>query len=228
MMLNHLFFQLCSRIPPFCPGKGNWTFVLDLNTVAPEDISYDEYGKWGKPGGRRIYMQPNEKGLLKKVAEGKEPASPWTVLVRSNRYVHESVQSGAFSKVTYVPRDHRGNIAIGLAVITYSAGINPSEVKPLAHKRAQDQDSPFQRVKPSTRKLAKDAVASETPKRALQTVLDNRGGVASGGTPTDFPRSTHQLRMLKYDNKIRGKTVTAAGRPAKGGQRVVSAGDIWI
>ncbi len=54
---------------------------MDLNTVAPEDLSYDEYRKWGRPGGRRIYMQPDERGMLKKVAEGKEPASPWTVLV---------------------------------------------------------------------------------------------------------------------------------------------------
>ncbi len=189
---------------------------MDLNTISPEDLSYDEYGKWGRPGGRRIYMQPDEKGTLKKVAEGKEPASPWTVLVRCNRYVHESVQSGVFSKVTYLPRDHHGNIAIGVAVITYSVGIDPREVKPLAHKLSLDQESPFQRVKPSTLKLAKDALSSQTPKRALLTVLGNKGGIASEGTPTDFPRNTRQLRELKHDSKIPGKSVTGAGRPAKG------------
>ncbi len=79
-------------------------------------------------------MQPNENGRLTKVAEGKEPESPWTVLVRRNRYVHESAQSGEFSKITYVPRDPDGNVAIGFAVIMYSAAINLQEAKPLAHK----------------------------------------------------------------------------------------------
>ncbi len=92
-----------------------------------------------------VYMQPDERGVLKKVAEGKEPASPWTVLVRCNRYVHESVQ--AFSKVTYVARDPDGKIAIGFAVIMTSVSINPTEVKPLAHKLSLDQESPFQRLK---------------------------------------------------------------------------------
>ncbi len=211
-----MLFQLCTRVPPFCPGKGNWTFVLDLANVDADDIAYDEYGKWGRPGGRRIYLQPDKNGRLVKIAEGRQPASPWTVLVRSNRYVHPSVSSGEFSKITYVARDFKEKIAVGNAVITYSVQVNLSEVMPLAHKTAKDQGSSFQRVKPSTRKLAKEALASETPKHAFHTVLEKKGGVLGNVTPSDLPRNTQQLRLLKATNKIPGKTVTAAGRPAKG------------
>ncbi len=123
--------------------------MLNLNAVDPEDISYDEYGKWGKPSGRKIYIQSNEKGRLIKIAEGKQPVSPWMVVVRRNRYVHESAESGEFSKITYIARDHEGNIAIGFAVLTYSVGINPQEVKALPHKGARDQQSSYQHVKPS-------------------------------------------------------------------------------
>ncbi len=158
-----MLFQLCTRVPSFCPGRGNWTFVVDLTNIDPQDIGYDEYGKWGRPCGQRIYMQPDENGQLAKIAEGREPAAPWTILVRCNRYVHPSVSSGEFSKITYVARDHEEKIVIGYAAITYSVQVNPSEVKPLAYKTAKDQSSSFQRVKPSTRKLAKEVLASETP-----------------------------------------------------------------
>ncbi len=123
---------------------------------------------------------------------------------------------GGLLESDLVPREPDGNIAIAFAVVTYSVSINPREVKPLAHKLSLDQESPFQHVKPSMLKLAKDALSSKTPKRALQTVMSNKGGIASDCTPTDFPRNTRQLRDLKHDSKIPGKSVTGAGRPAKG------------
>ncbi len=62
-------------------------------------------------------MQPGEKGtVIGGMAEGKEPASVWTVL---------------------------------------------------AHKRAQDQDSSFQPVKPSTQKLGKELPPFGTTKTCL-------------------------------------------------------------
>ncbi len=39
-----LVFQVCTRVPPYCPGRGEWSFVVDLTSVDPEDISYDEHG----------------------------------------------------------------------------------------------------------------------------------------------------------------------------------------
>ncbi len=73
----------------------------------------------------------------------------------------------------------------------------------------------FQRVKPNTRKLAKAALTSKTPNVPFR-LLDTKGGVAHDGAPTDFPRSTEQLRQVKYISKIPGKSVTAAGLQLKG------------
>ncbi len=210
-------FLVCTHVPPFCPGKGEWSFVVDLTSVDPEDLSYDEHGKWGRPSGRKIYLQKDENGRLVKAGEGKMPAAPWSMLVRCNRYSHPSAAVGGHCrKVTYVARDPEGEIAVGFGIVTYSTNVKPEDLKAEPHGSAKDQETGFQRVKPSTRKLAKSCLLSETPKGAFLSVVQKKGGVVSGASPTDFPRSSRQFRELKHDASIDGKTMTAAGRPGKG------------
>ncbi len=77
---------------------------------------------------------------------------------------------GHFRKTTYLARDEDGTPAIGFAVITYLAAIDPYTVRPLPHRLAREQNAqqPWQRTKPSMHKRIRTVLQTEAPKDALR------------------------------------------------------------
>ncbi len=96
-----------------------------------------------------------------KASEGKEPAAPWSVVVRCNQYSHPSAPAGGHCrKVTYVARNPEGKIAVGFGIVMYSTNVKSEDLKAEPHRSAKDQEMGLQRVKPSIGKLVWLTVAS--------------------------------------------------------------------
>ncbi len=81
--------------------------MLDLSKIDADDLSYDEYGKWGKPSGKKLYLRTERDGTLRRVGVDVEPERDWDVLLRQNKYSHPAVVRSAALTGSTDPQPYR-------------------------------------------------------------------------------------------------------------------------